>query len=106
MQVEIDLKKLTLGELELAEEMYGGLIGPLMNDLTSGRPIPFKMNNIIIWLFARRQDPSLTLDDIRAMGEDLDVLLPPAPATGAAASSSGSRSSRASTTSRRKTSGD
>lgn len=93
MQVNIDPEALTMGDLEDLETIVGnadGLIGRLtsrgMDSLT------MKELNALVWICGRKDDPSLTLEDVRAAKlVDMDFKRP---LNGAgAASKNGSRRS-------------
>ncbi len=110
MKVTISPQEMTLGEMEEFEAASGSGIDGLYQ-LIDGREkvslseVPLKMITALVWIFAKRDDPGLTMDQVRATRMvDLEFGDPPAEA-GAVASAATSRRSAASTTSRRKTSG-
>ncbi|MFN0096086.1 MAG: hypothetical protein ACKVVT_15095 [Dehalococcoidia bacterium] len=110
IKITIDTTKLTLGEMEDFEAAAGASIGELAR-ITEGKEtvkltdVPVKMLTALAWIFARRENPTLTLAAVRdTQLTDLEFTDPFVDA-GTAASSGSSRPSATSTSSRRRRSG-
>lgn len=100
MKVAIDVESLTMGDLEDWERATGENANALLARFEAGEVkfTDFTMRelNALVWVFARREDPSLTLDDVRQSRlQDVDFGRPPAGA--GARGASGSRRSQGST---------
>lgn len=110
MRIAIDIETVTLGEMEQLEELTGLGFADAVTAVQKNQAT-MKVLVAVVYVFGRREDPSLTLEAVRAMRLD-DVewgspgaANPPAAAGGAAGASTGSRSSRKSTGSARRSSG-
>ena len=113
MKLAIDPEAMTLRDIEDMEAVSGRPIGEFLGrfqgksseQITLG---DFDAKTIVamVWVFGRKNEPGLTLDearDTRLM--DLGFETPPDGASGTERASSGSQNSRASTASRRRISG-
>lgn len=112
MKLQIDPASMTLGDMEDYEAASGSTVGRLIERFEDGGPIgvrDFTTRELValVWVFARRADPGLTVEDVREMRLiDLEFESPPSEASGAPRGSTGSPSSRESTGSRPQSSGD
>lgn len=98
MQVNIDPQSLTLGDLEDWEAATGkdsaGLLAKFDKGGFSLQDLSVRELTVLVWISARKDDPGLTLDDVRASKlVDLELNRPLAGAGGG--SKNGSRSSAA-----------
>lgn len=62
--VVIDTAVLTIGDLELFEEISGSDYMALAK-LKDGDTIPLKMLTALLYVFGRKSNPELTLDDVK-----------------------------------------
>lgn len=113
MNLVIDPGRMTLRDMEDFETATGEPIGKFLGKF-QGRDaadiqlsdFPAKMLTAMVWVFGRKSQPGLTLEDARELGlKDLEFDSPPVSAGGVQSASSGSRNSRGSTASRRRISG-
>lgn len=72
MKLSLDENSLTLGDVDDLETASGWALGQVIGAL-EGTPegqtpdIPFRVILALIWVCSRKDDPSLTFDQVRAM---------------------------------------
>lgn len=88
--VNVDIDSLTLGEIEIVEEITGLGIDEIAETL--GKPGPkAKLLVALAFVSERRTNPAVTLDEVRAMEIDLAASDPKGPAGSAKRPGSPSR---------------
>lgn len=98
MQVEFDINDLSLGDAEDLEEYTGLSVMELDGALRAGK-VSTRVVTGIIWIMKRREDPSFTLAQARAIKfAELEVEVPKAPAADGAAAPASPGSGRSATT--------
>lgn len=113
MRLEINPETMTLRDIEDMEAATGRPIGEFLARFEGRQAgevrltdFPAKMLTAMVWVFGRKTEPTLTLEEARDTAlVELDFSLPPEGAGGTERASNGSRNSRASTGSRRRNSG-
>lgn len=109
MKIQIDANSLTMGDLEDLEtalgEPVGRMLAKLEKDQATFADFTMKELNALVWVLGRREDPALTLEQVRQVRlVDMDMQRPPG-VPGAGASPPGSQRSRSTTATRRRNSG-
>ncbi len=91
MKITLDPDKVTLGDLEDFEDASGQDLDRVLASVDeSGAVQNMRMKTVLalVWVFGRKTDPSLTLDQVRAWpmseldGLEVEVAAEPDPTTG------------------------